>query len=507
MMRNTIVATTYGKIQGYFTGRCLLFAGIPYAAPPVGERRFRPPEPPEPWTGVRDATHFGPMQPQGPSRFVVFLGPDPHVQSEDSLRLNVWTPAADEGQRPVLLFMHGGAWVSGAGSFPLYHGESFAARHDVVFVTLNYRLAEAGGLYLGHRDPDFTSSGNTALLDQLAALTWVRDHIAAFGGDPNNVTLCGQSAGANATAALMASPRAAGLFHRAICQSPSYFVRTKDDAIDTTEYVLDILRLQNIGDLQRAPLDTLLAARGELMRERAKPPRLSVWGAVLDDEVLPRHPLAAASTGALAPLPLLIGACHDDYRPYLRLMVPGTVPQNEAEVVQFFDALGIDGSRTVQVYREHVGALSPADIFAAAMTDYRFRQPAIALAEHHAVHHPTFMYDFMWASPVLDGALGAGHTVDIPFAFDNLWTPCTPYQLGNNPPVALADQMSAAWQAFMRSGQPAAAGLPQWLQYASETRATMALNTPSSLLTDPAPVPRRYWAELLTSEKPTGHPL
>ncbi len=278
MNRTTIVETTYGKLQGHFTGRCLLFAGIPYAVPPVDERRFRPPEPPEPWAGIRDATHFGPMQPQSPSRFAVFMGPDPHVQSEDSLCLNVWTPAADNRRRPVLVFIHGGAWVSGAGSFPLHHGEAFASRHDAVFVSLNYRLAEAGGLYLGHRDPSFSGSGNTALLDHIAALTWVRDHIAAFGGDANNVTLCGQSAGANATAALMAAPRAAGLFQRAICQSPSYFVRSKDDAIDTTEYFLDMLGVQAIGDLQRLPMQTRLAARGDLMRALAKPPRLIGMG-------------------------------------------------------------------------------------------------------------------------------------------------------------------------------------------------------------------------------------
>ncbi|WP_143302176.1 carboxylesterase family protein, partial [Candidatus Entotheonella palauensis] len=324
--------------------------------------------------------------------------------------------------------------------------------------------------------------------------TWVRDHIAAFGGDANNVTLCGQSAGANATAALMASPRASGLFQRAICQSPSYLVRTREDAIETAEVYLDILDVKTIGDLQRFPIETLVAARGQLMRDLAKPPRLSVWGAVMDDDVLPQHPLDAAAAGALATVPLLIGACHEDYRPYLHLMPPGTVPQDDAAVGQFFDQLGIDGARTVALYREHHEGIEPADLFAAAMTDYRFRQPAIALAERHARHQPTFVYDFMWASPVLHGALGAGHTVDIPFAFDNLWTPCTPYQLGDDPPMALADAMSAAWHAFMQSGQPGVDQLPAWPAYDLDTRATMALDTESVLLTDPAPEQRRYWA-------------
>ena len=494
MNPTTVVETMYGKEQGYYTGRCCLFAGIPYAAAPTGERRFRPPEPPEPWSGVRNATYFGPMQPQGPSRFAVFLGPDPHAQSEASLRLNIWTPAADDRRRPVLVFIHGGAWVSGAGSFPIYHGESFAARYDAVFVSLNYRLGEAGGLYLGHRDNAFATSGNTALLDHIAALTWVRDHIEAFGGDANNVTLCGQSAGANATAALMTSPRAAGLFHRAICQSPAYFTRTKDDAVETAEYYLKILGTDSIGDLQRLPLETLLAARGQHMRDLVKPPRLSVWGAVLDEEVIPRHPLDAASDGALASIPLLIGACHDDYRPYLHLMPPGTAPQNDAAVSAFFDRLGADGAGVVALYRESHRDIAAADLFAAAMTDYRFRQPAIALAERRAPHQPTFVYDFKWASPVLSGALGAGHTVDIPFAFHNLWTPCTPYHLGDNPPAALAEAMSAAWHAFMRAGQPQAENLPDWPRYDRERRAVMELDTVSSLATDPAPAQRAYWA-------------
>ncbi len=398
MSQATVVDTAYGKIQGYFTGRCLLFAGIPYAAAPMGERRFRAPEPAEPWSGVRNTTYFGPIQPQSPSRFEVFLGPDPHVQSEDSLRLNVWTPAADDRRRPVIVFIHGGAWVSGAGSFPIYHGEAFAARHDAVFVSLNYRLAEVGGLYLGHRDAGFSTSGNTALLDQIAALKWVHDHIEAFGGDAHNVTLCGQSAGANATAALMTSPRAAGLFQRAICQSPAYFVRTVEDAIETTEHYLGLLGVNAIGDLQHLPTETLLSARGQLMRDLSKPPRLSVWEAVMDGEVIPRHPLEAALAGALNPVPLLIGVCHDDYRPYLHLMPPGTVPQDDAVVGQFFDQLGFDGAQTVALYREGDANVKSASLFAAAMTDYRFRQPAIALAERHAPHQPTFVYDFMWAS-------------------------------------------------------------------------------------------------------------
>ena len=356
MQRQTVVETTYGKLQGYFNGRCRLFAGIPYAAPPTGERRFRPPQPPAPWTGVRDATYFGPIQPQSPSRFEKFYGPDRQPQSEDSLLLNVWTPATDAEPRPVVVFIHGGAFVSGSGSLPMYHGEAFAARHGLVAVTLNYRLAEGGSLYLGHLDADYATSGNTALLDLIAALEWIRDNIAAFGGDPGNVTICGQSAGGHLVLALMAAPRARGLLHRAISMSLARLtpLRTIAEAIETTERFLALVGVRTVAELQRLSLEALLAARGQTMR--TTPPWQTPWGTLVDDVVIPEQPLAAAAAGRLAPVPLLIGACRDDYRPYPSLLPPDTVPQDEAAVARLFDSLGIDGARLVRVYGELRGA-------------------------------------------------------------------------------------------------------------------------------------------------------
>ncbi len=496
MQRQNVVDTTYGKLQGYFNGRCRLFAGIPYAAPPTGERRFRPPQPPAPWSGVRHATHFGPIQPQSPSRFERFYGPDPQPQSEDSLLLNVWTPATPAEPCPVVVFIHGGAFVSGSGSLPMYHGEAFAARHGLVAVTLNYRLAEGGSLYLGHLDTRYAASGNTALLDLIAALEWIRDNIAAFGGDPGNVTICGQSAGGHAVLALMAAPRARELFHRAISQSLARLapLRTIAEAIETTGRFLALVGVQTVEELQKLSLEALLAARGQTMR--TTPPWQTAWGTLVDNEVISEQPLAAAAAGRLAPVPLLIGACCDDYRPYPAILPPDTVPQNEAAVARLFDSLGIDGARLVRVYGELRGAMAPPDIFVAAMGDYMFRQPAIKFAERHAAYQPTFMYDFMWASPVQHGALGAGHTVDIPFALHTLWTPHTPYHLGDNPPVALADQMHAAWSTFARTGRPTATAMPAWPPYDAGQRATMALDVQSTVLCDPESTRRLYWAEV-----------
>ncbi len=495
MSPNTVAQTTTGAVQGYCTGSCLLFAGIPYAMSPSGARRFRAPETPNSWAGVRDATHYGPIQPQSPSRFERFYGPDPQPQSEDSLCLNVWTPAIDGNCRPVLLFIHGGAFVSGSGSLPMYRGDSFATRHDMVAVTLNYRLGEGGSLYLGHLDADFATSGNTGLLDQIAALHWIRENIAEFGGDPDNITICGQSAGGHAVLALMASPHARGFFHRAISQSAARMtpLRSRPTAVDTTERFMRHAGVQTIADLQRLDLEQLLSARRQVMQ--TTPSWQTPWGTMVDEEVLLEQPLTAAAAGRLAPVPLLIGACHNDYQPYPHVLPPDAVPQDKATVIENFDRLQLDGANVYREYREWLGPVEPVDIFVAAMGDLTFCQPAIQFAERHAAYQPVYAYDFRWASPVQNGALGAGHTVDIPFAMHTLWSPHTPYHLGSTPPITLADQMHGAWSAFARTGKPFAASLPDWPSYDERQRLTMVLALESSVQSDPRAERRDYWAE------------
>jgi para-nitrobenzyl esterase len=378
----------------------------------------------------------------------------------------------------------------------MYHGEAFAVRHGLVAVTLNYRLAEGGSLYLGHLDADYATSGNTGLLDLIAALEWIRDNVAVFGGDPGNVTICGQSAGGHLVLALMTAPRAAGLFHRAISMSLARLapLRSIAQAMETTGRFLALVGVQTVEELQQLSREALLAARGQTMR--TTPPWQTPWGTLLDNVVLPEQPLIAAAAGRLAAVPLLIGACRDDYQPYPGILPPDAVPQDEAAVTRLFDSLGIDGARLVRVYRELRGPVTPTELFVAAMSDYTYRQPAIKFAERHVAYQPTFMYDFMWPSPVQHGALGAGHTVDIPFALHTLWTPHTPYHLGDNPPVALADQMHAAWSTFARTGRPAAATMPDWPPYDTGQRATMALNVQSTVLCDPESPRRLYWAEV-----------
>ena len=495
MSVNTIATCRQGSIQGYFTGRCLLFAGLPYAQPPVGQLRFQPPQPPLAWQGIRDATQFGPMQPQRPSRFRRFHGANPESQSEDSLTLNIWTPDIRPANRPVIVYIHGGAWISGSGAMPLYHGASFASDHGVVAVTLNYRLAELGNLYLGHLDPDFAASGNHALLDQVAALEWIRDNIAAFGGDPGNVTVFGESAGAHYVLALMTSPRSQSLFHRAISHSAASLapLRTIAEATQTSERFFAEAGITSINELRAMSTEQLLTARHATMQ--AIPSRRTIWGALVDGEIVPEQPVQAASGGRLAAVPLLIGDCGEDFRPFVSVIPRDKHPQNRGQLEQHLTNLGVDGVTTAALYQDYLQTTDVTELYIAAMTDF-YRQTSICLAEKHSHWRPTYFFRFDWQSPVQDGAMGAGHTVVQPFAFNNLWTPSTPFLLGNHPPIWLAETMNAAWSNFASSGEPSGEQLPPWPSYTADQRAVMVFADPLEMQIDPDIDRRLLWSKL-----------
>src|SRR5579862_8204683 len=266
---NPVVRTKPGELRGVTENGVVVFRAVPYAAPPIGELRFSPPQPMPAWRGMRDASKDGPIAPQGRSRLAHVMGDFERPQSEDCLTLNIWTPAADGKKRPVMVWIHGGAFASGAGSLPWYSGERFAAQGDLVFVSINYRLGALGFLCLPGVSP-----GNLGLLDQVAALRFVRDNIAAFGGDPNNVTVIGQSAGAASIAILMTMRQADGLFRRAILQSTPFgrMSRTLEDAHRIGRRLLDVLELkpERVGDLKSLPFTRLVTAQGELGRLERK---------------------------------------------------------------------------------------------------------------------------------------------------------------------------------------------------------------------------------------------
>jgi para-nitrobenzyl esterase len=495
-----MAATTTGKIAGREKDGVLLFAGIPYAAPPVGARRFRAPEPHQGWNDVRDATDFGQVSVQvGDALGAIGAAPPPDW-SEDCLFLNVQTPALDDGRRPVMVWIHGGAFVNGSSSIPWHDGSAFVTHGDVVVVTLNYRLGALGWLELAHLDPELATSGNNGLLDQVLALTWVRDNIAAFGGDPAAVTVFGESAGGMSVGALLGAPAASGLFAQAIPQSgAAHNVVSAEEAAVVADAFLAALG-GGIEEARRAPAERLLEAQQavSLAMTTGKLPRRTTsasglpFGPVVDGAVLPVPPLEALRSGSSASVSLLTGTNRDEWKLFA-LMAPGV--EDEATLRRRVARIVTEPDSVIDVYRQTRPGATPDELFGAIMTDRIFRVPAIRLAEAQAVHQPdrTFLYQFDVASTALGGRLGSCHALEIPFVWDTLTKPGADLLLGPAAPQTVADTMHWAWIAFARSGRPGHEGIPDWDPYDTTRRTTMVFDEPCEIRADPAGVERAAW--------------
>ncbi|HLI06817.1 MAG TPA: carboxylesterase/lipase family protein [Ktedonobacteraceae bacterium] len=490
-MSETIVETTYGEVRGIDHGTVSVWKGIPFARPPVGERRFRPPQPPEAWEGVRDATQFGTVAPQAVLREGSPLGNrlTPGQESEDCLYLNVWSPAADGKKRPVMVWIHGGAFTMGSGSTPLYDGTSFAEQGDVVVVTLNYRLGVLGFLYLDELGGEqYRGSGNNGILDQVAALQWVHDNIEHFGGDPNQVTIFGESAGAMSVGTLLAMPAAKGLFRRAILQSGAATnVRNKEMATKVTKEFLDVLGLQEneAGKLVQLPLADVMAAQASVLgKQRA----ILAFGPVVDGTTLPQPPVAAIASGFARDVTVLVGTNRDEARLF------SAVNPGEPDIRVLKHLFGDEADRVITTYSAERAGEPLTDVWSAIQTDQMFRIPAIRLAELQARQGaPVWMYRFDWASPAFGGRLGAAHAIELAFVWNNIAKAAMRPLLGDAPPQELAQRMHAAWIAFARTGNPKTPALPDWPAYNTEQRATMLFNTRCQLVDDPDAVERRLW--------------
>ncbi len=501
--------TTSGRLRGTTDDGVMVFRGIPYARPPVGPLRFLPPQPPPPWNGVREATTFGPPALQAASA----ASPGQSVrsaQSEDCLTLNVWTPAADTRRRPVLVWLHGGAFVIGAGSMPMYRGAALAARGDVVVVTVNYRLGVFG--YLRGIDvcgEALPSTGNAGLQDQLAALAWVQAEIAAFGGDPGNVTVVGQSAGAVSISAMLAMPQARGLFHKAILQSgATNLLQTPATANRVMSRILADLGLapHEAGQLRELPAAQLLD-----VQERVTPrSRGGFYRPVVDGTLIPADPLAAIAAGSAAGVPLLVGTNLEEERFFRRLEPEAAALTDDALLArltdprtnaQVGDDVQFEAAAAVAVYREARAARGESgaapDLWVAMRSDRRFRVPAMRLAELHAAHTPqTYAYLFTWPSPAWDGQLGAGHVVEVPFVFGTLDAPDARDLVPAGAEVGmLPTQMQDAWAAFARTGHPQTPALSDWAPYTAQRRRTMLLGTSCAAMDAPREEERHFWAE------------
>lgn len=502
-----IVDTTAGKVAGFEKDGVLQFRGIPFAAPPTGARRFRPPVPVEGWDDVRDTTRYGPMAPQADGGFEAMLGSSGQETSEDCLTLNVWTPAADDANRPVMVWIHGGAFQTGSGSVPWYSGTRLVNRGDVVVVTINYRLGPLGFLHLGHLlGEDYATSGNAGLLDQVAALEWVRDNIAGFGGDPGNVTIFGESAGGMSVGTLLATPAARGLFAKAISQSgAAHNVQTKPHAELVAVTLLELLGL-SAEELLDVPVETLMQVQSSLGVEAAAAKLAKegigmAFSPVVDGVAVPEPPIDAVRAGRAAPVPLLTGTTADEWNLF-HLMARAGGAMDEARLRKQVGgalqrALGETSvDEALAVYRATRSDATPDDVWCALMTDSIFRVPALKLAEAHVAHQPaTFLYFFTKASTAFGGGLGACHAIEIPFMFDNLHRNGVGMFLGDldDSHTRLATAMSEAWLAFARTGDPSHDGIPAWPAYEPTRRATMQLGDEITVLDDPARAERRVW--------------
>lgn len=509
-MSEPLATTTAGAVRGVRRDGVCQFRGIPFAAPPVGTRRFRPPEPVDPWPGIRDATAFGPAAPQQPG----LLNPiGPAGTSEDCLTLNVFTPAADDGARPVMVWIHGGGFTSGSGSLGWYDGTSFARRGDVVVVTINYRLGALGFLHLADLGgPEYTASGVNGLLDQIAALRWVRDNVASFGGDPDRVTVFGESAGGMSVATLLAMPDARGLFRGAIAQSGAAANTFPPRvAAEITGAFLAELGATDLEAVLAAPVEALLDAQGAVMsRLMADPGHVSGVGGlalampfqpVVDGEVLPTEPLEAVRAGSAADVALMTGWTRDEWNLF-HLMSPGGLddPRLLARLDRMVGDAVRGGGRTVaETYRASRPGADPDAVWCAVLTDWVFRLPALRLAEAQHRHQPahTFVYRFSWPARAMEGRLGACHALDVPFAWNTLDRPGTELFLGDGPlPVELAEVVHDAWWHFARDRDPNHDRLPVWPAYDLVTRPTMDFGEQVEVVHDPGSAERVLWGDL-----------
>jgi len=500
--RPPVVRTAQGALRGSFENGIAVFRGIPYAEPPVGKLRFRPPARRIPWAGVRDATHFGDVPPQ-----LMFNADDPQAaadvpRGDDYLNLNVWSPDLGGAGLPVMLWITGGGFWWGAGSLSTYDGATFA-RDGVVCVTINYRVHADGFLHLGDRP----GSGAFGILDQIAALEWVQENIAAFGGNPNRVTVIGQSAGALSIGMLLSAPAARGLFQQAILESgATQGTIGADGALIVAEEFLKRIGAKSRDDeaieelssaqLVKAAIDlaplilSLLAPRGiatDAFGLSLFAGYLPFWP-VRGSDVMPLRPIDAVAAGSARDVDILVGTTLEEARGYLVVSGRPEVFTQDGAIKwanAAFAPSGRSGAAVFDAYRRRRPGAKDEDVSAAIMTDLMFRIPAIRFADAQQRHNPhLYMYRFKYRSLVK--GLGSAHELDVPFVWDKLDDPLARARnIPDNPPYALAKIVHGARVSFMMNGKPAYSGLPEWPTYDPERRTTMELNVDSHLLGDP----------------------
>ncbi len=486
------VDTAYGKVRGVNQNGVHIFKAIPYGDTTTGANRFMAPQPPKPWTGVKDCLAYGPQTPQGngepvvraPSKYTQLYAGRPEEQSEDCLILNVWTPALDNKKRPVFFWIHGGGFSTGSGSSPWYDGTNVARKQDVVVVTINHRLNVFGYCHLGAFSPKFADSSNNGTLDCIAALKWVKANIERFGGDPNRVMVHGQSGGGRKTTMILTTTPAQGLYQRAVVQSGSQLrVDTPETGEAKARRLLDALNIapSDVDKLQQVPLKDIQKVQGKAAGAGAQ------WMPVAGSPSLPAQPFDGAAPTMSRGLPVMIGTCRTEQSGFLGVD-PAMDTLTDDQLKGRLDRLQPgEGEDLYAMYRRLYPKSGNAEVLYMAATDrsYFLDSTIQAALRADAGGGPTFMYNFYRETPVDDGRYFAPHAEEIPFVFDSLKNgaviagPVTPESQG------LADQVSALWANFARNGVPSAPGIQEWTPYNSKSRPTMIINDTSKMDNDP----------------------
>jgi para-nitrobenzyl esterase len=500
-----IASTVKGKIQGFEKDGVVQFRGIRYAT----AERFRAPQPVAPWDDVFDASTFGAPAPQNPSPLESMLAAPPVEGSEDCLFLNVYTPAVDDAARPVMIWIHGGAFTAGQGSTPWYSGSRLASHGDVVVVTINYRLGALGFLYVDELlGSSFEGSGNNGIRDQIAALQWVRENIASFGGDPDRITIFGESAGGMSVGTLLGTPGVPEMLSGAIAQSGAAdHSKSVDEAQSVTAAFVDELGLTPSGAeaLLALPVDALLAAQLTASNRVTEIRGMGLpFSPVVDGVLLPQAPIDAIRDGAAASVSVLAGTTSEEWNLFHLMERAGAPMVDEQLRRRLARAVGDAANDLIAVYRKEMNGASNDDVWSAIATDWVFRIPAVRLVEAQSKHQPaTYAYVFTYKSTAFGGALGACHAVDIPFAFDNVDRRGVDFFLGaiDDSTRALATATSRAWTAMAHNGSPEHDGIAAWPAYATGNRRVMELGSTVQVLDDPGRAAREFWSDLWSSPR------
>jgi para-nitrobenzyl esterase len=499
--QSNIVETAAGRVRGFTSNGIYAFKGIPYAASTAGKQRFMPPAKPTPWTGVRSALALGPSSPQAYNS--TFIGRragwnndeeafmfdwDDGRPSEDCLRVNVWTPGLGAGRRPVLVWIHGGGYSSGSSNeLRMYDGESLSRRGDAVVVSLNHRLGVLGYLNLADYGDRWASAGNAGMLDIAAALGWVKENIANFGGDPGSVLIFGQSGGGGKVGTLMGMPSATGLFQRASIQSGSTGVRrpARDRSGELAAAVLQELGLTGatIDKLQELPYERIVEA-GVLAQRKMNPTPAAPgtgggvnWAPVVDGKILPEHPWDPKASPLNATVPLLVGTTLNEFANSIQAGDPSLDEMTLDEVKKRIAAQrGDRADQILQSFQQTYPKATPYELFS-RISGMTGRQNAVTQAERKAAQGaaPAFLYWFQWQTPILDGRPRAFHCAELPFVFYNT-DRCATMTGGGPEARELAARMADAWVAFARTGNPNHKGLPKWPEFTAAQCPTMVFD-------------------------------